>query len=156
MQYETIQKNEMKIIGVKIVTTNENYQSIKDQKDLWERFFKENIGDRIPNKLNSGEVLGVYTDYESDFRGKYSFVVGYEVANFNDLPKDMVGLTIPATKYASFNNEEQITIDVKIGKIWQNIWESQVERTYKFDFEVYDLKTFMSTNPIVDICIGIK
>ena len=108
MQYKTIKKNEMKIIGLKIVTTNENYQSVKDQKDLWERFFKENIGDRIPNKLNAGEVLGVYTDYESDYRGKYSFVVGYEVANFNNLPKDMVGLTIPSAKYASFNNDEQI------------------------------------------------
>ena len=70
----------MKIIGISVKTTNENGQSTADIEQLWEYFFSKNIISHIPNKKNEN-IFSIYTDYESDFRGKYTTILGVEVTS---------------------------------------------------------------------------
>lgn len=41
----------------------------------WQKFFKEGILEKIPNKA-SPTIYAVYTDYESDRNGEYTFLIG--------------------------------------------------------------------------------
>ena len=54
-----------KIIGISVRTTNENGQAMKDIPFLWNKFFEENIKDKIPNRLTD-DLYCVYTHYEKD------------------------------------------------------------------------------------------
>src|SRR5579862_4169576 len=40
--------------------------------DLWQRFFKENLGAQIPNRADSALTV-VYSEYASDEKGDYNY-----------------------------------------------------------------------------------
>lgn len=63
--------NKLKIIGITTQTSNNDSQAIDDLGKLWHQFFDENIIAKIPNAISSN-IYSVYTDYESDFTGKYT------------------------------------------------------------------------------------
>src|SRR5690554_4797675 len=82
--------NDFKIIGISTETTNANEQSLKDVEELWGKFWGENISDKIPNK-ESDEFYAVYTDYESDYTGKYTLIIGFPVTTLDNIPDGFVG-----------------------------------------------------------------
>ena len=59
-----------KVIGVSVRTTNENGQSANDIQALWDKFMSEGVANKIPNKID-GEILSIYTNYESDHTKPY-------------------------------------------------------------------------------------
>ena len=61
------------IIGVSIMTTNENGQSGTDIPYLWNRFITDNLSSEIPNKISQA-LYCIYTDYESDFTKPYTTI----------------------------------------------------------------------------------
>ena len=141
-----------KVIGIS-VRTNNNVGG-KDIENLWGKFMGEDIFEKIPNKT-SYDVYGIYTDYESDHTGNYTAIVGCHVSSLEEIPENMVGITIPASNYEIFTAKGK-TPECVYGK-WTDIWEDKaLERTYSTDFEVYGTK---SQNPIeaeVDIFIAVR
>ena len=156
MSYKEINMNEKKVIGIKIRTTNKGGQSIKDQSEFWQKIFNENLIEKIPNKINPDEILGVYYDFESDFMGEYTFLIGFEVNNFENIPDNMTSIIIPESKFAVFTNNKRINIAEKIGSLWQEIWNTKIDRAYTGEYEIYKLSTMNSDNPVVDIYVSIK
>ena len=69
-----------------------------------ERFFKENIFAKIPNK-KSGDLLAIYTNYEGDYSKPYSWILGCEVTSLDSIPEGLVGKEIAEQKYAAFSTE---------------------------------------------------
>lgn len=67
------------VIGISVRTTNENGQSAKDIEALWGKFWGEEIQNQIPNKIND-DIYAVYTDYETDFNGPYTLIIGLTVS----------------------------------------------------------------------------
>ena len=149
-------EKQRKIIGKAIRTTNQNGQSIQDQSAHWQSFFEEQTRDKIPGKINPEEILGVYTDFESDFMGPYTFIASYEVADDHNIPEGLVSVTISSGNYTVFGNDEKMPLPEKVGAIWKDIWKSGINRNYQTDFEVYHSGTMASDNPEVNIYIGIK
>ncbi|TGW07334.1 AraC family transcriptional regulator, partial [Mesorhizobium sp. M2D.F.Ca.ET.145.01.1.1] len=83
----------------------------------WQRF-SPYIGN-IP-----GEVPGVFYGVclNGDDAGNFDYVVGVEVSDFSDLPKEFYRVHVPARKYAVFTHREHIsTIRRTINTIW-NSW----------------------------------
>src|SRR5690606_1631514 len=76
MNNQIIQK--FYVIGISIRTINENGQSAKDIETLWGKFWGEEIQKQIPNKVNDN-IYAVYTDYETDFTGPYTTIIGLPV-----------------------------------------------------------------------------
>jgi predicted transcriptional regulator YdeE len=72
-----------KIIGISTETTNQAGKAAADLGQLWARFFAENIPNQIQNKI-SGEIYAIYTDYESDFTGKYTKIIGANIQQSSD------------------------------------------------------------------------
>jgi predicted transcriptional regulator YdeE len=151
-----IEIDEMKIAGVSIRTTNQDGKSMKDQPEFWQKFFRESIKDKIPNKLHPEEVLGVYYNYESDYTGEYDFLIGFEVDSFDNIPEEFIKLTLPGGIYKVFNRTEKMSLGEKVFKLWQDVWSSNSNRSYRFDIEEYDITNLFSDNPDINIYIGIK
>lgn len=141
MNYTTAPLGIINIIGIAVRTTNENNQSQKDIQQLWERFLGQNIMAQIPNKENN-EVYNIYTDYESDVNGPYTTLLGCKVKSLDTIPDGFVGKIIPAANYRLYEYSGKLPDCVM--QTWQHIWQSDVERAYIADFDIYDMQ---SPNP---------
>lgn len=145
--------NDFKIIGISTRTTNENGQSIKDVETLWNKFWNENIIVQIPNKVNE-DIYAVYTDYESDYMGKYTLIIGYPVSSLNDVPNDFVGREISVGNAEKFISKGKMP--EAILKTWSEIWENKkLKRAYRADVTVHGKKYFNENNTEVETFISI-
>ncbi len=142
-----------KIIGISTETTNENGQSIKDVEEIWGKFWGENISDKIPNKA-SNEIYVVYTDYESDYTGKYTLIIGYPVTTFDNVPNGFVGRSISVgsnVKYISKGKMPEAIL-----KTWMEIWQdTQLKRAYRADVTVHGQKYYDGDDAEVETYISI-
>lgn len=150
---EKEQLNSFKIIGIAVATTNENGLSAKDIGELWERFYSENIGSKIPNPI-SDDIYAVYTDYETDYTGKYTTIIGMEVAHLDDIPQGLTGYTIEGGQYNKYLAKG--TMPNAIVAVWQQIWseDKKLNRKYTADFEVYGSKSQNGADAEVAIYIA--
>ncbi|WP_368489750.1 GyrI-like domain-containing protein [Clostridium sp. BJN0013] len=154
MDFKIVEKSRILLVGKEIRTSNKDEDcSIKIQT-LWKEFSEKKLGDAVHNKLNSDEILGVYTDYENKEFGYYSFVVGFEVSNGDDIPEGMVLKIIPPSKYCVITAKGKMP--ESIGKAWQYIWNADIKRSYTGDFELYDKRYNDNENPEVDIYVAVK
>ncbi|WP_459503302.1 GyrI-like domain-containing protein [Bacillus sp. C1] len=121
--------NEKNIYGKKVRTNNENTEAIIK---LWEEFLQLRL---------TGAVYGVYTNYESDFTGDYDLYIGTE----EQLTEES-SVIIPAGNYYIVEVDHN---DPKgVFNAWIEIWNSDIKRAYKTDFEYYakdgSIKIFLS------------
>jgi predicted transcriptional regulator YdeE len=71
------------VVGISTRTTNAKEMSGKGViAQQWDRFMKEGLLSKIPNKVDSN-ILAVYTDYESDANGAYTYVIGAASVSLN-------------------------------------------------------------------------
>jgi predicted transcriptional regulator YdeE len=117
-----------------------------------ERFFTENIYAKIPNKI-SDSILALYTDYEGDYTQPYSWILGCEVSNLDEVPDGLVGKVIPESNYAVFASEGEFPQGLVAA--WQAVWKSPIRRSYTSDFEVYRSDFDPQKNPQVKVYIAI-
>lgn len=142
------------IIGVSIRTTNENEQSGKDIPALWDKFISEGIAEKIPNKINHS-IYSVYTDYEKDHTKPYTTILGCAVESLDFIPDEMVGITIETGSYEKFIAKGNLNDGIVINE-WIKIWNSDLNRSFTSDFEIYGDKAQNPENAEVDIFIAIN
>jgi predicted transcriptional regulator YdeE len=144
-----------KIVGLSTRTNNEKEASASDGNimKLWNSFFRNNVADDIKRKKKSSIVYGVYSNYESDFKGDYDFHAGVE-AQHNNIHFGEV--SIEAGDYLVFKNTGE-TPQV-LFETWKAVWDyfedenNKEQRKYITDFEQYDPKK----QDLVEIYISIK
>jgi predicted transcriptional regulator YdeE len=149
----TEKKDDFKLVGIKLYsnTTNQNMQSSTDCGQLWQKFETHKIFDVIPEKL-SNEVYAVYFDYEKDETTSFSYFIGCKVEKNSETPKELEELIIPTQEYSKFTAKGVMTGCVT--DAWKEIWNSDTERKFGFDFEVYDERSQDWSNAEVDIYIS--
>ena len=145
---------QFKIIGITVRTTNENNQAMEDIPVLWNKFLSKNLIEKIPNKLSS-EIYCVYTEYEKDYTRPYTTLLGCKVEKLNEIPEGMVGKKFEDGKYQKFTAKGDLTKGAVVQE-WSKIWNSDLERTYTADFEVYGEKSQNPENAEVEIYVAIK
>ena len=156
MQTVIEKKAETRIAGFSIRTANAEGRSIREQGAFWQRFFTEGMAEKIPGIIDPSKIYGIYYNYESDFEGEYSFLIGFEIAPEAILPEGVESIVLPAGTYSVFTEDKPGPIGEKIGKIWAAVWQSGIRRSYETDFEVYNTASMQSENPEVSVYIGIK
>jgi predicted transcriptional regulator YdeE len=142
------------IVGIAVRTTNENGQAMQDIPALWQKFMSEGVMEKIPNKIEDA-VYCVYTAYESDFTKPYTTLLGCKVGNLDDVPEGMQGMMFDAGNYAHFISKGNV-MQGSVYQSWTEIWNSDLPRAYKADFEVYGPKASNMEDAEVDIYIGVK
>ena len=151
-EYDITTKDQMLVMGLELRITPEGNQAAQEIPKFWNKFFSEKIIDKIPNQ-KTGEILGLYIDYEGDHTKPYSLVIGCEVTEANETPEGMAVKTLPASKYAKFTTNGPLPQGVI--NTWQTVWQTPLERTYTGDFELYKPSSHPD-KPEVDIYIAIK
>lgn len=147
----TMEKQQTKlIIGIQIRTSNET--CLIDMPQIWQKFFQENILEKIPHKISS-TIYAVYTNYEDDYTKPYSYIVGCEVSILDTIPQEMVGTTVPASSYAVY--ETQGEYPQGLASTWQMIWKAPFKRAYTTDFEVYNPDFHPQAKPEVKVYIAL-
>jgi len=145
---------EFTVIGISVRTTNENGQSAKDIGALWNKFMSEGISDKIPNKIDS-TIYSIYTEYESDHTKSYTTILGCKVENADTIPNGMIAKTFKGGNYAKFVSKGDLTKGV-VYEEWSKIWNTDLDRLYSADFEVYGEKAQNPTNAEVEIFVATK
>lgn len=164
MKKEIKTLSEIKLVGITTRTNNahifEPNPATNKIAAIVQKYFHEALAEKIVHRKKPGTTYCVYTNYESDFMGDYTYFIGEEVTTFVDLPEEFSKLTIPVQNYAKFTNGPSPMPEVCIN-LWQQIWQMKPEelggeRAYIADFEIYDERAIDHQNVILDIYIGVK
>lgn len=142
------------VIGIPVRTTNENGQSGKDIPALWSQFMTEEIQSKIPNKV-SEDLFCIYTDYEKDHTKPYTTILGCKVESLDVVPENMIGKTIESANYKELIAKGNLSEGIVFNK-WLEIWNSDLDRSFTADFEVYGEKTQNPEKAEVAIYIALQ
>jgi predicted transcriptional regulator YdeE len=161
MEPRVVEQPEFSVIGIQVRTSNAKEVTgggaIPKQ---WERFFKEGIADKIPNKVDS-TIYAVYTNYASDYNGEYDFIIGMKVSSVSDVPPGMVAKKVPKGRYAIVASAKGPVAQV-VPQAWQRVYSLDDNkqlggaRAYKADFELYDQRSQNPQDSQVDLYVGLK
>ncbi|EHJ02215.1 transcription activator effector binding [Clostridium sp. DL-VIII] len=145
MDYEIVYLKEKIVTGIKIRTNNNDPTMKNDISNLWKRFLEDGIYQSIPNKKNEN-IIGLYTNYESNFNGDYDAMICCEVLEEKKFLEKVEVKKITAGKYAKFiikgNNKEAVA------EFWAKLWTMKLDRKYTFDFEEYQTDWNMNNREI--------
>lgn len=162
MKKNIMQLPEIKLVGITARTSNalEMDPSTAQIGATMQRFFVNNMQAKILNRNKPGRVFAVYTNYDSNEHGAYTYFLGEEVTAFDKVDDNFETLIISPQKYMKFTSDPGV-IPALVIDMWQNIWnmtESDFggHRAYIADFEIYDERSHDMNQAIVDIYIGIK
>lgn len=150
----TVTVNQFHLVGIAIRTTNEQNKTENEIPMLWDKFFKEDISNKIPNKVCTA-IYSLYTNYEGDHTMPYTTIIGCEVADLSDIPEGMIGQTFNADTYHKITVKGDLTQGLIINK-WKKIWSENWDRKYTADFEVYDEKASNPHDAEVSIYLAIN
>lgn len=129
MNYEIVNLEEKIVVGVSAITSNDDPKMGEVIGSLWEKLYQGGINEIIKNKANE-YAIGLYSDYEDN---KYCVTVGHEVSSIEN--EELIVKKIPAGKYAKFFIEGHM--QKAVAEAWSEIWQMDLDRSYKADFEEY-------------------
>ncbi len=141
-------------IGLSVRTTNENQQAMQDIPALWAKFFAENTLSVIPNKVDD-TLYCIYTDYEKDYTKPYTTLLGCKVENLDTIPDGLTGRIIPGGTFTTFVAKGNLNEGAVVNE-WMKIWNSDINRAYTADIEIYGEKAQNPEDAEIDILIAIR
>lgn len=142
------------IVGLSVVTHNENGSATDDINALWQRFFEENMLHKIESRTEN-TLYAVYSDYEGDHTKPYRLTIGCKVTEVvADLPAGLHKIHVPAANYMIF--AARGVQPKSLLETWATIWKSEIPRTYTCDLEIYGPRFFEEGLHEVLVCVGVK
>jgi AraC family transcriptional regulator len=147
MEPKIINKDTFKIVGYKFDTTLRNSAHSRDIPAFWDKCDIEGKEAKLyatQNAAKHGEYgVCINTNIDTD---EFSYVLGVEVVDFDNVLEEMYELEVPAATYAVFTTpevEEKDFVD-SIKGTWKYILEEWFPKSGyeidggKLDFEFYD------------------
>jgi len=147
------------LVGISARTSNAIEMSVRGViGKQWDHFLKDGWLEKISDRVGS-DIIAAYTDYESDHRGAYTFILGAKVSSANSVPPGMLVKQVPPGKYAVFTTARGPAAKV-VPECWQHINSLPKsapggDRAYRADFEVYGPRAADPENAQVEIYVGI-
>lgn len=132
LEYEVVRKPEQLIIGLMIRTDNE--RAMQDIPEVCAKF-QDGWQEKIKNCIND-DIVCAYLDYDEDFSKPYSYIIGCLVKNADYIPAGMACKKLPGGVFAKVEVFGEYPDSLLAA--WEDIWDSDIERAYTTDFEVYD------------------
>jgi len=150
---ETIDQKEFYLAGIIVRTINRDGQSMNDIGALWTRFMNEGILKQINHRL-SNDIYCVYTDYETDYTGYYTTLLGCKVNSLNNQPEGFADMVVPAGKYNVYSLSGKFPENVH--EAWTEIWNSGADRAYTVDFDLYSANAISLAETEARIYLAVK
>ena len=105
MQKEIVTLNQRMLVGVTTKTNNQNEMNPEKSKigAMVGAYFGNQVANHFQHRVQPGVTYSVYTDYETDEYGEYTYFIGEEVSSEKD--QDLTqfhALIIPSSAYVKF------------------------------------------------------
>ena len=148
------------IVGVSARTRNAHEMSGNGKiGDVWQTFLQPSLVAKIPNKIGVDPIV-VYTDYETDHTGHYTYLLGLPISAPDALPADLTVKHVHPGRYAVFTSGKG-PIPQVVQEVWQRIWSMSPKelggtRAFQTDFEVYDQRASDPENAQIDVYVGLR
>lgn len=163
MKKEKITLGDLTLVGLTVRTNNKNEINPEVSRigALAGSYWGDQVANAFNDRVNAGVTYAVYTEYESDENGEYTYFIGEEVKSLDNQDQSKFkSLLIPSSNYQKFTTGPGKMPDIIIAS-WQEIWQMSKEdfggkRKYLADFEIYDQRASDPNNSEVDIYIGIE
>jgi len=158
LKAQNMEHDGFSVIGIEVRTNNAEGGKVIPRQ--WDRFFKEGLAGKIPNRADSSLVV-VYSNYASDYHGDFDYLIGARVRDGSPAPEEMKLKVVPKAHYAVLTTARG-PVGKVVSEAWQKIWTLEDSgglagrRTYKADFEVYDERSRDPNDSQVDIYIGVE
>ena len=125
---------------------------------LWQNLMQQNLTAQIPNRIGDALIV-VYSNYASDEKGEYDYLIGARVSSVDHLPAGMTWRKIESGAYAVILTDKGQMPGV-LQAAWARIWkmtpaELGGRRRFVTDFEVYDERSANMQNAQVEIHVGL-
>lgn len=106
MQKSIEQLSEIKLVGIatRTATALEFDPKTAQIGAMMQKFFEHKLQDKILHRKNPGRVFAVYTNYETDENGPYTYFLGEELTSFEVIQETFETLVIPEQKYTKFTS----------------------------------------------------
>ncbi|MCG8573045.1 MAG: AraC family transcriptional regulator [Spirochaetes bacterium] len=162
MEPKIMNNNEFFVIGYELKTSSEEGRNFKEIPVFWEKYFEENLAEKIPGKIKQKE-LGICCNMDN-VTGAFSYVIGYEVNENTKEGDGMVKIKVPAAKYAVFTTPKVPRVDFvksiqETTKFIYSQWLPQSEYELDsngYDFELYDERAGGDEDCQMEIHIPVK
>ncbi len=112
------------------------------------------MAQNVPNKVDHS-IFSIYTNYESDYTKPYDTVLACEVSSLDEIPEGMVGLEFDASDYQKFRAEGNLA-EGAVYNEWLKIWDTDLDRKYTADFEIYGAEALNREDAKVDIFVSVN
>ena len=148
------------IAGLTARTNNAHEMSGKGKiGNVWQEFLQPNLVAKIPNKIGV-DLIAVYTEYETDHTGHYTYLLGIPILSNESLPSTLTFKHIPAGRYAVFTSGRGPVQQI-VPEIWQRILSMSPEelggtRAFQTDYEMYDQRAADPADAQIDVYIGLR
>ena len=160
MERELIRRSSIQLVGLQVRTSNRQEMQPETAKiaKLFGEYLQKNISTKISHLVQPLVIFSVYTDYDSDEHGEYTYFIGQEVSILSSVPEGLHVLNIPASNYQKFTVPAGPMPSVVV-EAWQKIWKMTPKelggtRAYQADFEIYDERASDPANTSLDIYIS--
>lgn len=159
-----IKESAINLVGISIRTNNKHIfepnPATNKIAETVQHYIHNELYQKIKFRKNPGRTFCVYTQYDTDETGDYTYFIGEEVSSVEDIDAPFELLTVPAQTYIKFTNQPEPMPEACIN-MWKSIWsmnESDLggKRAYIADFEIYDERSHDHNHAVLDIYIGIK
>jgi predicted transcriptional regulator YdeE len=125
---------------------------------LWQHFMQGNLVTEVPNRSDHALIV-VYSNYASDEKGEYDYLLGARVSSVENLPSGMTWRKVEPGTYAVILTDKGQMPGV-LQAAWARIWnmtpaELGGKRAFVTDYEIYDQRSADLQSAQVEIHIGL-
>lgn len=148
------------VIGVAVRTNNANEMNGRGKiGEVWQKFIKQNVAAKIHQRVGN-DIIAVYTDYDSDQNGEFTFLLGGKVSSVDRIPSGLVAKRVPAGRYAVVASNTGPLTQV-VPEVWQRIWTMPPKdlggsRAFLADYELYNARARDPQHAQVDVYVGLR
>ncbi len=140
------------VVGISTIIAGSDTAS-EDINALWEDFFKRSIGQDVTERVDD-VIYAVYSDYEGDHTKPYRLTLGYKVKEAVALKDHLYQVDVQTADYAMMGaagEQPKALIET-----WTAVWQSDLDRRFETDFEVYGQRFFEEGVHEVLVCVGVN
>lgn len=131
MSFKATTSDGLTVLGIYARARNDNPAQIGD---LWRRFHEMGGPAGIAARTDDS-VYCVYCEYESDFTGAFTVLIGCAANADAEIPEGMKKVEIEAGRFLVFEPVGELPRSVF--ETWVEIWKMPMDRRYQADFDRY-------------------
>lgn len=157
---KNIREDSFYVAGYEIRTNNAREMTGQGEiGKLWQKVMQGNLAAQIPNRTDPALIV-VYSDYASDEKGDFNYLLGARVSSVDHLPVGMTYRKLAPGPYTVFVTDQGPLVDVLQAE-WKKIWAMPPEqmggkRAFLTDYEIYDQRSADQKHAQIEIHIGLK